>query len=92
MKAGPELRALVETRRFNLNEEHYPFREHFDIIFCRNVLIYFDVPQRRHVVERLTDCLARDGLLFLGHAETANGLGLQERLRVIMPTVYTKVK
>jgi chemotaxis protein methyltransferase CheR len=90
MKAGPELRAIVETHRFNLSSESYPYRDQFDLVFCRNVLIYFDVPQRRHVLDRLVDCLARDGLLFLGHAETASGL--TDRLRVIMPTVYAKVK
>src|SRR5262249_23210895 len=79
MKAAPELRAIVELKRFNLNAESYPHREGFELVFCRNVLIYFDVPQRRHVLERLADCLAPGGLLFLGHAETA--CGLTDRLR-----------
>jgi chemotaxis protein methyltransferase CheR len=90
MKAGAELRALIEFQRFNLNSESYPYRDSFDLIFCRNVLIYFDVPQRKHVLERLTECLTKDGLLFLGHAETASGI--TGRLRAIMPTVYVRVK
>ena len=86
MKAGGEIRGLVSFRRFNLNTEAYPFREAFDVIFCRNVLIYFDVETRKHVLERLTDCLAPRGVLILGHAETA--CGLTSRLRAVVPSVY----
>ncbi len=86
MKVAPEVRALVELRRFNLNDEGYPFRGSFDLIFCRNVLIYFDVEGRRRVIDQLAGCLAPGGLLFLGHAETASGAST--RLAPLVPTVY----
>ena len=88
MAAGDELREVVEFRRFNLSTETYPFDAEFDLIFCRNVLIYFDTEARRHVLEQLTRCLAPDGLLFLGHAETATGL--TGELRSVHPTVYAR--
>jgi len=86
MKAGPEIRSLIEFRRFNLNDETYPYRGTFDLIFCRNVLIYFNVAGRQRVIEQLASCLAPGGLLFLGHAETASGA--TNKLRAVVPTVY----
>jgi chemotaxis protein methyltransferase CheR len=88
LAAGEELRQIVEFRRFNLSTEVYPFDGAFDLIFCRNVLIYFDAEARRHVLEQLARCLAPHGLLFLGHAETAAGLTGQ--LRSVHPTVYAR--
>ena len=88
MAADAELRAIVELRRFNLSTEAYPFPGQFDLIFCRNVLIYFDAAARRHVLEQLADCLAPEGMLFLGHAETA--AGLTGKLRPIQPTIYVR--
>ena len=73
MAVSDELREVVELRRFNLSAETYPFDGELDLIFCRNVLIYFDVDSRRHVLDELARCLAPHGLLFLGHAETAAG-------------------
>jgi chemotaxis protein methyltransferase CheR len=86
MSTTPELRALIDFRRFNLNAEGYRFRRGFDLVFCRNVLIYFGEATRRRVLEQLITCLRPGGLVFLGHAETA--AGVTSRLRMIMPTVY----
>jgi chemotaxis protein methyltransferase CheR len=58
----------------------------FDLILCRNVLIYFDTETKRRVVGRLVDLLASDGYLFLGHAESLTGLS--EGVRTVGPTVY----
>lgn len=74
MKVGPAIRSLVEFRRVNLNAKAYPVSGFFDLIFCRNVLIYFDVPTKQAVLDRLLGHLASDGYLFLGHSESTNML------------------
>ncbi len=61
MKAGPEIASLIRFERLNLNDQTYPLAGMFDAIFCRNVLIYFDVQSRRRVIERLLDYLAPAG-------------------------------
>jgi chemotaxis protein methyltransferase CheR len=86
MKAGVEISALIRFQRINLNENVYPVTGPFDLIFCRNVLIYFDAESKIKVINRLIDRLAPDGRLFLGHAESLNGLS--ERVRSVVPTVY----
>ncbi|ATB32905.1 CheR family methyltransferase [Melittangium boletus] len=87
MKAGSELRELVRFQRVNLNDGHGVVGR-FDLIFCRNVLIYFDQASRAQAVERLLSHLSPSGLLFLGHSESLVGLG--SRMRAVMPTVYTQ--
>jgi chemotaxis protein methyltransferase CheR len=87
MKAGPELRSIVRCVNLNLNAEAYPLPGGFDLIFCRNVMIYFDAPTRARVVERLLRHLAPGGYLFVGHAESLTGVNAQ--LRHVIPTVYT---
>lgn len=70
MKAGPALRSSVNFRRVNLTAPGYPVAGPFDLIFCRNVLIYFDQETKVRVVGSLLDRLAPDGFLFSGHAES----------------------
>jgi chemotaxis protein methyltransferase CheR len=86
MKAGPEIRSLVRFERLNLNGEVYAVAGLFDLIFCRNVLIYFDAGSRARVVGRLLARLAPEGYLFLGHAESLGGL--TDRVRSVATTVY----
>jgi chemotaxis protein methyltransferase CheR len=86
MRAVPELQALVRFARLNLVDEQYPALGKFDLLFCRNVLMYFDPATKVRVVERLLAHLAPAGLLFLGHAESLGGM--RDRLRAIIPTVY----
>ena len=85
MKAGPELRSLVRFQRVNLNDGQ-GLAGRFDLVFCRNVLIYFDAASKARAVERLLGHLSPDGLLFLGHSESLAGPGW--RVRTVMPTVY----
>lgn len=85
MKAGPELRSLVEFARVNLNDEVYPVAGKFDLIFCRNVLIYFDPAGKRRVADRLLSHLLPGGWFFLGHAES--GGGWRKDLVTVRPTV-----
>ena len=72
-RIAPEIRSMVKYRTFNLLE---PFQSlgTFDVIFCRNVLIYFDQPTKAGVLDRMRRQLADDGTLFLGAAETVLGI------------------
>lgn len=87
MRAAPELRALVRFARLNLNDPIYPVGGPFDLILCRNVLIYFEPASKARVVGRLLHHLAPGGYLMVGHAESLNGL--TDRVRSVQPTVYT---
>jgi chemotaxis protein methyltransferase CheR len=86
MKAGPEIRSIIKFFRMNLNEPAYPLTGKFDMIFCRNVLIYFDQRGREQVVCRLANFLSPDGYLFLGHAESLHSIS--NRWRSVISTVY----
>ena len=85
MAARPELSALIRFARINLHHESYPVGNRFDLIFCRNVLIYFDAATKRRIIDRLLDRLDPRGLLFLGHSESLNSF---DRVRTAGPTVY----
>lgn len=86
IKAGPEIRSLVRFQRVNLNDQAYPMVGRFHLIFCRNVMIYFDAESKARVVHRLLDHLSPNGYLFLGHAESLNGV--IDEVRNVIPTVY----
>ena len=85
IRMRPEVRALVHPRRLNLIGD-WPLERRYDAIFCRNVMIYFDAPTKRRLVDRLADRLGDQGHLFLGHAESL--IGLSQRLRPVARTVY----
>jgi chemotaxis protein methyltransferase CheR len=86
MKADDALRSIVRFHRLNLNDESYGVTGRFDLIFCRNVLIYFNADSRRRTIGRLLSYLAPDGYFFVGHAESLHGV--TSEVRSIMPTVY----
>lgn len=65
----PELQRLVQFISVNLIRDDWPFRELFDVVFCRNVMIYFDAPTQRKVLERMHHVMVPGSLLFVGHAE-----------------------
>ncbi len=88
MRAGPEIRGLVRFARLNLNDESWPGLGTFDLVFCRNVLIYFPPATKERVVGRLLRHLAPEGLLFLGHAESLSGMS--HAVRSVLPTVYAR--
>jgi chemotaxis protein methyltransferase CheR len=73
MKAGPQLRGVLRFARINLHDASPTAGGPFDLILCRNVLIYFSREGRQRVVRRLLGELVSDGYLFLGHAETLHG-------------------
>jgi chemotaxis protein methyltransferase CheR len=88
MKASAELRAMVRFERINLNHDSYPLSGSFDLIFCRNVLIYFDAAVKTRVVARLLQRLQPHGYFFLGHAETLAGIA--DDMQSLVPNVYRK--
>lgn len=87
MTANEALRAVIRFQRLNLHEE-LPELGTFDLIFCRNVLIYFDVASRTRAVTRILSRLSASGYLFLGHSESLLSSGL--RLRPMAPSVYSR--
>jgi len=86
-RVKPEVRSQIEYARLNLVE---PFsqRSLFPVIFCRNVMIYFDKPTQEGVVNRLAACLEPGGYLFIGHAESLTGL--KHELTYVRPAIYRK--
>jgi len=74
VRMGPELRALVSFKQINLISDKYPVDRDHDIIFCRNLLIYFEKPTQEAVVNRLCQYLRPGGYLFLGHADSITGM------------------
>jgi chemotaxis protein methyltransferase CheR len=87
VRVTPELRRQVHFERLNLMDEAYPFDRDVDVIFCRNVLIYFDRPTQQAVLARLASHLRPGGYLMLGHSESMAGSGV-DQLRSVVPTVY----
>jgi chemotaxis protein methyltransferase CheR len=69
VRIKPELQSLIRFTIVNLAQNDWPFREPFDIVFCRNVMIYFDGVTQRRVLERIHQAMVSGGLLFVGHAE-----------------------
>lgn len=83
-----ELRALVRFRTLNLLGE-WPMQGHFDVIFCRNVMIYFDNPTKERLVARFAGMLEPQGTLYVGHSERVTGPAL-DHLAPMGPTVYRR--
>ncbi len=86
-RAKKDMRALMEFRRVNLLEPVSQMGR-FALIFCRNVMIYFDKPTQQQVVKRLGDCLEPGGYLLTGHAESLTGIS--HGLEYVQPAVYRK--
>lgn len=85
VKVAPEIAQRVDFRRLNLMER-FGFRARMDIIFCRNVLIYFDRRTQEILIGRLCAQLERGGFLVLGHSESI--VGMQLDLSQVAPTIY----
>jgi len=83
----PELSELVTFRQINLLGS-YSFTERFPVIFCRNVMIYFDRPTQEQLVRKLTEFLQPKGYLLIGHSESLNGLDIG--MRCLRPSIYQK--
>ncbi|MBD8524707.1 CheR family methyltransferase [Pseudomarimonas arenosa] len=83
-----DVRPLIRFFQLNLLSPSYALKGPFDAIFCRNVMIYFDKPTQRGVLERMTPLLAPDGLLFAGHSESF--LHAADLVRPCGRTVYCR--
>lgn len=88
VRIRPDLRSKVAFGRLNLMDETYPIERDMDIVFCRNILIYFDKPTQAKVLGRLCDHLVPGGYLFLGHSESIVGLDLP--VQQVANTVFQK--
>lgn len=84
----PELRKMVRFRRLNFIENDFGIREMLDIIFCRNVIIYFDRSTQAALLNKFCRQLVPGGYVFMGHSETLHGLDVP--LVQVAPTIYRK--
>ena len=84
----PELRKKVTFDRLNFMDNTYPGNEIFDLIFCRNVLIYFDRPTQEEVIGKLCMKLKKGGYFFLGHSESITNMKLP--LDQLKPTIFQR--
>lgn len=88
-RVSNELRGRVLFKRVNLATPPFPMRGDLDVVFCRNVMIYFDNAVRQRLVSELERLLRPGGLLVVAHSETLNGI--RSGLRTVKPSVYRKV-
>ena len=88
LRVVPELRQLVEFRRLNFKDADYGMTEKVDMIFCRNVIIYFDRATQEQILQKLTQHLAQGGYCFVGHSETLHGMDLP--LLPVAPALYRR--
>ncbi len=89
VRIHPRLRSTIGFARMNLMDNAYKVGEPMHMIFCRNVLIYFDKPTQAKVLTRLCDCLVPGGFLYVGHSETVTGIPLP--VRQVANTVFKKI-
>ncbi|MFC0169896.1 CheR family methyltransferase [Pseudoduganella danionis] len=85
-RVRPELRNLITFKQLNLLAESWPISGQFDVIFCRNVMIYFDKATQRKILSRFVPLMKPDALLFAGHSE--NFLYVSDALKLRGKTVY----
>ncbi len=88
VRVAPELRAMVTFQRLNLMEP-FKFPQPMHVIFCRNVLIYFDRPTQEDMLKRFCQVIRPGGFLFIGHSETIQGMELP--LKQIAPLMFQRV-
>ena len=88
LQIDPQLQKLVTFRKLNLSRVPYPLKGPLDVIFCRNVMIYFDLSLRKQLIKEFSRLLAPNGYLIVGHSE--NLLGIEHNLKSVQSGVYRK--
>jgi chemotaxis protein methyltransferase CheR len=83
-----EIKNFIRFRKFNLMND-FNFKTTFDIIFCRNVMIYFDDKTQEELINKFYNVIAKGGLLFIGHSESINIK--QHNFKYLYPTIYSKI-
>ncbi len=83
-----EVRRRVEFTHLNLLQPKYPFQDRFHMIWCRNVMIYFDRPTQEQLIAQLSERLLPGGYLFIGHSESLTGIN--HPLKALKPAIYQK--
>jgi chemotaxis protein methyltransferase CheR len=86
VRVRPELRKMITFKQLNLLSDNWPISGQFDVIFCRNVMIYFDKPTQGKILSRFAPLMKPDGLLFAGHSE--NFLYVTDAFKLRGKTVY----
>lgn len=85
----PEFRSRVFFKRLNFMDNYYDVQGQFDVVFCRNVMIYFEKSVQEQVINKICRHIPTGGFLFLGHSESI--LGMNVPLKQVKPTIYTKI-
>ena len=87
-KVKPHLASIIQFRRLNLMDEQFPIKSPLDLIFCRNVMIYFDRPTQERLVNKFYRYLRPGGYLFIGHSESLQWV--EHPFKSLAPTIYQK--
>lgn len=85
-QANRRLRDELTFRRLNLMSPRFPFKQPFDVVFIRNVMIYFDMPTKQRLLDRLQPLLRPGGYFIISHSETLNGISTA--LKPVQPSIY----
>lgn len=88
IKVKPHISQMVRYRRINLMDDTFPIKNPLDLIFCRNVMIYFDRPTQAQLVTKFYRYLKPGGYLFIGHSESLQRL--EQPFKAVAPTIYQK--
>jgi len=89
IKMNSQLRSKVRFERLNFMDDYYPINDSFDIVFCRNVLIYFDRETQEKVINKICLKIKPQGYFFLGHSESIMNMNVP--LQQIKPTIFQKI-
>jgi chemotaxis protein methyltransferase CheR len=87
-KIKPILRNMIVFKRINLSDIPFPMQGPMDVVFCRNVMIYFDHDTRKNLINEIYRLLKPSGYLFVGHAESL--IGMADGFKVVKPSIYVK--